>query len=121
MIKSVSDLDVFKLSYTFAMEIFKVSRSFPREEVYSLTDQVIRSSRSISANMAEGFGKRIYEQEFKKHLIYSVGSLEETKVWISFARDCGYITVEVYEHLFKISDDIGAKLYKLHQSWTTFK
>jgi four helix bundle protein len=86
MIKAVADLEVFKLSYKLAMDIFNVSRRFPKEERYSLTDQVVRSSRSISANIAEGWGKRFYENEFKRHLIYSMGSLEETKVWLYFAK-----------------------------------
>ena len=65
MIKAVSDLEVFNLSYNFAIEIFKIARSFPKAETYSLTDQIIRSSRSISANIAEGWGKRIYETNLK--------------------------------------------------------
>jgi four helix bundle protein len=64
MIKTLSDLEVFNLSYKLAMEIFNVTRTFPKEERYSLTDQVVRASRSISANIAEGWGKRIYENEF---------------------------------------------------------
>ena len=80
MIKKITDLDVFQLSYSFAMDIFRASRNFPKEERYSLTDQVVRSSRSITANIAEGWGKRVYENEFRKHLIYAMGSLEETKV-----------------------------------------
>lgn len=68
MIKTVLDLEVFKLSYQLAMEIFNASRCFPKEERYSLTGQVVRSSRSIAANIAEGWGKRVYESEFKKHL-----------------------------------------------------
>ena len=80
MIKTVFDLEVFKLSYQMSMAVFKSSRSFPKEERYSLTDQLVRSSRSIAANIAEGWGKRIYENEFKKHLVYAMGSLEETKI-----------------------------------------
>jgi len=80
MIKSVSDLEVFNLAYSFAMDVFQVTRNFPKEEMYSLTDQIVRASRSIAANIAEVWGKRIYENEFKKHLIYSMGSLEESKV-----------------------------------------
>ena len=64
MIKTVFDLEVFKISYQMAMEIFHAARNFPKEERYSLTDQLIRSSRSISANIAEGWGKRVYENEF---------------------------------------------------------
>jgi len=59
MIKAVSDLEVFNLSYNFAKDVFILTRTFPKEERYSLTDQIIRSSRSISANIAEGWGKRI--------------------------------------------------------------
>jgi len=75
MIKTMFDLDVFKLSYDFAMEIFKATRLFPKEERYSLTDQIIRASRSISGNIGEGWGKRVYENEFKRHLVYAIGSL----------------------------------------------
>ena len=78
MIKSITDLDVFRLAYQLAMDIFQIAKSFPKEEKYSLTDQIVRASRSIAANIAEGWGKRIYESEFKKHLIYAMGSLEET-------------------------------------------
>jgi four helix bundle protein len=120
MIKKLSDLDVFNLSYNFAMDIFRISRSFPKEERYSLTDQIVRSSRSIAANIAEGWGKRVYENEFKKHLIYAMGSLEETKVWLLFSKDCEYIPVEVYNKFSLQYDEIGAKIYKLFDNWKTF-
>lgn len=120
MIKKVFDLEIFNLSYSFAMDIFRVTRSFPKEETYSLTDQVVRSSCSIAANIAEGFGKRVYENEFKKHLIYAMGSLEETKVWLLFSRDCGYIKEEIYSQFCIRYDEIGAKLYKLFENWKTF-
>ena len=120
MIKAVSDLEVFNLSYNFAMDIFKTTRSFPKEETYSLTDQIIRSSRSISTNIAEGFGRRVYENEFKKHLVYAMSSLEEVKVWLLFAKDCGYIKLEMYDGFCLKYDEIGAKLYKLYENWKTF-
>jgi four helix bundle protein len=119
MIKTVFDLDVLKLSYQLAMDIFQSSRSFPKEERYSLTDQIIRSSRSISANIAEGWGKRSYENEFKRHLVYSMGSLEETKIWLHFAKDCFYMTAETFGQLIKKCDEIGAKIYKLNINWKT--
>ena len=74
MIKTVLGLEVFKLSYQLTMEIFNVSSYFPKEERYSLTDQVVRSSRSVSAIIAEGWGKRICESKFKKQLIYATGN-----------------------------------------------
>ena len=65
MIKSLLDLEFYTASYSFAMEIFNLTRNFPKEERYSLTDQLLMSSRSIPANIAEGFGRKIYENEFK--------------------------------------------------------
>jgi four helix bundle protein len=64
MIKSYKDLEVFKLSYDLAMDVFLLTKSFPKEETYSLTSQIIRSSRSISANIVEGWAKRIYENKY---------------------------------------------------------
>ena len=119
MIKTVFDLEVFNLSYRLAMEFFHITRNFPKEERYSLTDQIVRSSRSISANIAEGWGKRIYENEFKKHLIYAMGSLEETKVWLYFSKDCNYITKEIFNDLENKLDELGAKIYKLYENWRT--
>lgn len=120
MIQSVSDLDVYNLSYAFAMTVFHESRVFPKEEKYSLTDQLVRASRSIAANTAEGFGRRSYENEFKKYLVYAMGSLEETKVWVLFAKDCGYLSIETYSAFFAKCDLIGSKLYKLYQNWKSF-
>lgn len=74
MIKSYNDLDVYNLSYEVAMEIFEMTRNFPKEEQYSLTSQMIRSSRSVSANISEGWAKRNYENYFKQHLIHALGS-----------------------------------------------
>lgn len=117
MIKSFTDLDVYKLSYDLANEIFRLTTAFPSVEKYSLTSQIVRSSRSISANIAEGYGRRIYNAEFKKSLIYSTGSLEETRVWLSFAKDCKYINEQEYLNLLNKTNEIGAKLYKLYTTW----
>ncbi len=117
MIRTVFDLDVFNVSYKLAMSIFHLTRSFPKEERYSLTDQIVRSSRSVAALIAEGWGRRAYENEFKKYLVYSMGSLEETKVWLCFSKDCGYITIEQYSELEKLLDESGAKVYKLFENW----
>ena len=119
MIKTVFDLEAFRLSYQLTMDIFNVSGNFPKEEKYSLTDQIVRSSRSMSANIAEGWGRRIYENEFKKFLIYAMGSLEETKGWLCFSRDCLYINKEKYDELGKKLDEVGARIYKLYENWKT--
>jgi four helix bundle protein len=117
MIKTLSDLDIFKMSYEIAMDIFQMTRIFPKEEKYSLIDQVIRSSRSVSANIAEGWGKRTYENDFKRHLVYSMGSLEETKIWLLFARDCQYIDETRYSELMQKMNKLGGKIYKLYENW----
>ena len=119
MIKTVSDLEIFKLAYSLATDLFQASKNFPKEERYSLTDQIVRSSRSVAANIAEGWGKRIYENEFKKHLVYSMGSLEETKVCLMFAKDCGYLSFQSYEDIFLKCDQLGSKIYKLYENWKT--
>ena len=117
MIKTVLDLEVFYISYKLAMDIFIASRRFPKSETYSLTDQITGSSRSIPANIAEGWGKRTYGNDFKKHLTYAMGSLEETKVWLNFSKDCGYISLEIFDTLNKKNDELGAKICKLYENW----
>jgi four helix bundle protein len=120
MISSLSDLECFKLSYVLAMDIFKVTRYFPKEERYSLTDQVIRASRSVAANIAEGWGKRGFDKEFKRHLIYALGSIEETKTWLQFAKDCNYVEQEKFKELFSRCELVGSKIFKLYEKWKTF-
>lgn len=119
MIKSFKDLDVYKLSYEVAMDLFRISRRFPKEELYSLTSQLVRSSRSVSANIAEGWSKRHYENKFKNHLIDALGSNGESQNWISFALDCGYISNEEFKSFEDNFDHIGKMLTKLHQNWET--
>jgi four helix bundle protein len=119
MIKSYNDLEVYKLSYAIAMEIFFLSKKFPKEELYSLTSQIIRSSRSISGNIVEGWAKRTHEKKFKLHLVDALGSAAETQNWISFARDCEYISIEEFQIFNDKLEVIGRMLTKLHQNWKT--
>lgn len=120
VIKSYKDLNVYNQSYKVAMEIFNITKKFPREEVYSLTDQIRRSSRSISVNIVEGWAKRKYESIFLQHLCIANGSCEETKVWLKFAKDCNYISEESYNRLMVEYSKIGAMLYSLLNKWKTF-
>ncbi|MBX9785653.1 MAG: four helix bundle protein [Chitinophagaceae bacterium] len=116
-IQKFTDLDVYNIAHELAMEMFKISKQFPGDEKYSLTDQIRRSSRSIAANIAEGWGKRIYPANFKKQLVDANGSLEETKSWLMFARDCEYITSGEFDSYILHSEKAGAKLWKLHDNW----
>ena len=117
MIKSYKDLDVYNLSYQLAMDIFFLTKKFPKEEIYSLTSQIVRSSRSISGNIVEGWAKRIYPKKFKTQLVDALGSSAETQNWISFAKDCGYISDNQYQDYSDKLEQIGKRLTKLHQNW----
>ena len=120
MIKKVSDLDVYVQSYDFAMKIFELTKSFPKEEIYSLTSQIIRSSRSVSANISEGWAKRKYENVFKQHLINALGSCEETRTWVDFGRDCKYIPEVKHEILAQELNSIGKMITQLHKKWKSY-
>ena len=120
MIKSYEDLEIYERAYKIAMEVFWKSKKFPQEEKYSLTSQVIRSSRSISSNITEGWAKREYENYFKQHLIHALGSNAETQNWIKFAKDCQYLSEDEFKVLVSELDIVGKMLYKLHQNWTSY-
>ncbi len=110
MLRGHRDLKVYQLAYGLAMEIFQESKTFPKEERYSLSDQIRRSSRSVTANIAEGFRKRQYPNMFVSKLADSDAEATETQVWLDFAHDCGYITSERYEQLTKSYEEIGRML-----------
>ena len=120
-IRTIRDLKVYQLAYRLAMDVFETTKKFPREETYSLTDQLRRSSRSVSSNIREGYAKRKYEQIFVRHLNDALGSSEETRTWLEFARDCCYITVEQYTQLERRYDEVSAMLYSLMENWQTFE
>jgi len=98
-IESFKDLIVFQKAYKLAMEIFELSKGFPKEEKYSLTDQIRRSSRSVTSNLGEAWSKRRYEKSFVNKLTDSLGEENETEVWIDYAKDCGYLKEETHESI----------------------
>ncbi len=120
MIASYKDLKVYQLSYALAMDVFQLTKQFPKEELYSLTDQLRRASRSISANIVEGWSKRYFANIFKRHLLDAIGSCTEVKLWLDFARDCGYITAGDHGHLEKSYEELSKMLYSLFENWKTF-
>ncbi len=89
------------------MEIFRLSKTFPKEETYSLTDQIRRSSRSVSVNIAEGYRKRKYPKLFTLKVIDADAEASETLVWLNFALDCHYINLEDHKRLTDIYREIG--------------
>ncbi|MBK7133846.1 MAG: four helix bundle protein [Bacteroidales bacterium] len=100
-IESYKDLIVYQKAYKLAMEIFEFSKGFPKEEKFSLTDQIRRSSRSVTSNIAEAWAKRRYEKSFISKLTDSLGEEFETEVWIDYCKDCGYLQKDIYEELIK--------------------
>src|SRR5271163_1355277 len=90
-IQSHRDLQVYQRAIAVAMALFELSKSFPKEETYSLTDQIRRSSRSVCANLAEAWRKRRYQAAFISKLSDSESEAAETQVWIEFAVKCGYV------------------------------
>jgi four helix bundle protein len=91
-VDSYGDLVVYKKARQLSLELFMITKSFPREEMFSLTDQIRRSSRSIGAQIAEAWAKRRYEKHFVSKLIDADGEQQETQHWINMAADCGYLT-----------------------------
>lgn len=103
-------LKVFQMGYQLAMEIFELTKNFPPEEKYSLTDQIRRSSRSVAANIAEGYRKRQYPKSFVSKMSDADGEATETQVWLAFSRDCKYLTAERCENLLTRYEEVGRML-----------
>jgi four helix bundle protein len=112
-IQSHEELDVYRLSFKAAMKIFELSKRFPREEVYSLTDQIRRSSRSVCSNIAEAWRKRRYEAAFISKLNDAESEAAETQCWIRFATECGYWSKDIGNELSQSYDHIIGKLVNM--------
>ena len=120
-IRTHEDLQVFQLAFGASMQIFEISKVFHREEKYSLTDQIRRSSRSVCANLAEAFRKRRYPKYFVSKLMDCEGEASETQVWLLYAFRCNYINQEVKDELFEKYNAILGKLVIMGQQpekWT---
>ena len=120
-IRSHQDLEVYKLAFDAAMKIFDISKNFPREETYSLTDQIRRSSRSVCSNLAEAFRKRRYPKAFTAKLSDSESEAGETQTWLEFSMSCSYINIQEYKDLTELYDRIIGKLVKMSlnpQNWS---
>ena len=109
-VKHFKDLEVYRRQRLLALEIFALSQRFPREEQYSLTDQLRRSSRSIGAQIAEAWAKRLYPKHFISKLTDADGELMETQHWLIEACDCKYLTEHDSKRLLGICEEIGRML-----------
>ena len=116
-IKFHQDLKVFQKSFDVAMQIFELSKTFPKEETYSLKDQIRRSSRSVSANISEAWGRRKYEKSFVAKLTDSEGEARETQTWLQFSLACNYINEEQFSNLNnQYNEVIGMLVTMMNQS-----
>lgn len=104
------DLIVYKKAFELAMEIFEMTKSFPKEEKYSLIDQIRRSSRSVCANLGEGYRKRKYPAHFVSKITDCDAENTETQVWLDFSLRYNYITEEVYKDKLAKSEEVGRLL-----------
>ena len=115
-IRAHTELEVYQMAFKAAMRIFEISKSFPKEEKYSLTDQIRRSSRSVCANIAEAFRKRRYPKAFILKLNDSEGEASETQTWLEFSLNCKYIDKNTAKELFDEYNKIIGKLVTMsHQ------
>ena len=115
-IRSHRDLKVYQLAFEAALQIHEISKSFPSEEKYSLTDQVRRSSRSVSANLAEAWRKRRYKNHFISKLSDSEAEAGETQVWLEFSMAFNYIDERTYNELYDKYEHIIAMLINMSNS-----
>ena len=112
-VASFEDLDVYKLAFSLQQETFQVSKTWPKDEQYSLTDQIRRSSRSIGANIAEAWAKRRYAAHFVSKLTDADGEQNETRHWLKTALACDYLGMEQHADLDKRCKRIGAMLGRM--------
>jgi four helix bundle protein len=101
------DLLAYQKSFALAMKIFQITKLFPKEEMYSLTDQIRRSSRSVPVTIAEAYRKREYPKHFHSKLTDSDAENSETQTWLEFALKCEYINQNLYNELINESNEVG--------------
>ncbi|MGB3340790.1 MAG: four helix bundle protein [bacterium] len=114
------DLEVYQMAFDSAMKIFKMTRDFPVEERYSITNQIRRSSRSVCSSISEAWRKRKYEAYFRNKLTDAMSEASETQTWFDFCLACEYIDRELYEEMDKTYETIIAKLNAMERRAESF-
>ena len=118
-IRRVEDLEVFRRAYRISIEVHRASLELPRIEQFALADQLRRASKSICANLAEGFAKQGYSAaEYRRYLLTAIGSSDETQLWLRYCVDLGYLTEEVGRKWGDEYGEISRMLRGLHTSWS---
>src|SRR3990172_4327770 len=112
-IQNHTDLQVYQKAFAAAMNVFELSKGFPKEETFSLTDQIRRSSRSVCANLAEAWRKRRYEAAFISKLSDAEAEAAETQTWVQFSVKCSYLQKDTGQELYQIYDQVIGKLVNM--------
>lgn len=121
LIRSHRELEVYQLAFQVSMKIYELTKKFPAEELYSLTDQIRRSSRSVSSNISEAFRRRKYPRSFCNKLNESEAEAAETQNWLDYSLACSYISKEIHEEIDNEYEKIIGKLVimqKHPEKWT---
>ena len=120
VVRTYSDLLVYKQAYRFALDVSKVTKKFPRREQFEIGRQIRNCSRSVAANIVEGWAKRNSAAEFKRHLIIAIGECAETKFWIDLAADEGFVETKQASSLGSEYGKLGFMLHNLWKEWRKF-
>ena len=116
IVKTYRDLDVFKGGYKLSLYVYKLTTSYPKEELYGITSQIRKAAVSVVLNIAEGYGRKS-KDDFKRFLKISLGSANETETLLMLSRDLGYIENKKCEELITQYDILGKKNYRLIENW----
>lgn len=117
-IRDVEDLLVYRKAYAISLEVHRISLEFPKIEQFGLADQMRRASKSICANLAEGFGKQsVSKPEFKRFVSMAMGSADEMRVWVQYANDLGYLATPLAQAWRKEYRALARMLTGLHHKW----
>jgi four helix bundle protein len=119
-VKSFRDLEVYKLAREVSKEIYLLSKEFPKDEKYSLSDQIRRSSRSVGAQIAEAWGKRKYENHFISKLTDADSEQLETQHWLEVSEECNYLNAEISTSLLRKCESIGKMIQSMIDKSSTF-
>jgi four helix bundle protein len=119
MVRSVEDLEVFRRAYRLSLELHRISLELPRIEQFALADQLRRASKSICANLTEGFAKQSHSAaEYRRYLVTAMGSSDETQLWLRYCVDLGYIDEERGKRWVADFAEISRMLRGLYASWS---
>jgi four helix bundle protein len=120
VVRTYSDLLVYKQAYQLALEVSRLTKGFPKQEQFEMGRQIRNCSRSVAANIVEGWAKRNSAAEFKRHLVIAIGECAETKFWVDLASDEGFVGAQQAVALGSEYGKLGFMLHNLWKEWRKF-